>query len=105
MEPNEISAVAGVVLSLFFSYVPGLNAKFAALAPEWKRLIMLGLLAVVAGAVYGLSCTGVWRWVECDTEGAKLLIKAFIVAVVTNQGIFTISPQPKAVKAAKATRA
>ncbi len=43
-----IVAIAGVVLSLLFSYIPGLRVWFAGLVAEKKQLIMLGLLVVVS---------------------------------------------------------
>ena len=38
-----IVSIAGVVLSLLFSYIPGLRTWFAALVTETKQLIMLGV--------------------------------------------------------------
>lgn len=40
MTSDELAAVAGVVLSLAFSYVPGLSGWFDGLRGEYKRLIM-----------------------------------------------------------------
>ena len=102
MSANELSALAGIGLSLLFSYVPKLNTKFAALAPEYKRLIMLGLLAVFAFGVYGVSCLG---WFEtgitCDQSGIISLVKAFVAAAVANQAAFALTPQTQAVRSAK----
>ena len=57
MTATILSGIAGVILSLLFSYVPKLNTKFAAKSAEEKKLWMLALLAVVAGGAFGLSCT------------------------------------------------
>ena len=102
MSETELAAGAGVLLSLAFSYVPGLSTKFAALAPEKKRLIMLGLLALVAGGSFGLSCAGLIAdlagvAVACDRAGALGLVRIFALAVVFNQGAYLISPQTQAV--------
>ena len=51
-----IVSIAGVVLSLLFSYIPGLRTWFAALVAETKQLIMLGLLILVTAAIYALGC-------------------------------------------------
>ena len=105
MTAEVLSAIAGIVLSLLFSYVPGLSTKFAGLSKEAKSLIMLGILAVVAGVVYGLSCTS-WgaAWnisITCDQAGAQKLIGAFIAALVANQATYLISPPTPKVEAAK----
>lgn len=93
---EELSVVAGVVLSLGFSYIPGLKSKFDTLAPERKRLVMLGLLVLVSGAVYGLSCAGfaadLGIGVTCDQAGAIGLIRAFVVATIANQSTYMITP-------------
>lgn len=104
MSANVLAGLAGIVLSLLFSYIPKLNAKFAALAPEVKRLIMLGLLALVAGGVYGISCSGWWVAVTCDQAGIKQLVEAFIAAIIANQSVYSITPQTPAVRTAKENR-
>jgi len=97
--PVVLASIAGVVLSLAFSYIPGLNVKFAALEPTVKRLIMLGLLAVVAGAVFGLGCVHILVvQLTCDQAGAVQLVFIFISAVMANQAAFVITPQVVAAK-------
>ncbi len=105
MTSDTILLIAGAVLSLVFSYVPGLNVKFAALKPEYKRGIMAGLCLLVAAAVFGIACAGYGGnfniEVTCDQIGLIGLIQSFIVAVIANQGAYALSPQTKAVKEAK----
>lgn len=108
MTAEILAVIAGVVLSLLFSYVPGLNAWFAALESTYKRLIMLGLLLVSAGAVYGLACLG-WGAsfgiaLTCDQAGAIELLKAFGLAAIANQAAYGLSPEPARVVVAKAAR-
>lgn len=110
LDPNTLSAGAGILLTLGFSYVPKLNAKFATLQPTTKRLVMLALLFVVAAGAFGLSCAGVLTGlfgyaVTCDQPGALGLVSAFVYAAIANQTIFSISPQTKAVQGAKAAKA
>jgi hypothetical protein len=101
--PEMLALIAGVVLSLVFSYVPGLNVKFAALDPTYKRLIMLGLLVLTAGAVFGLSCASVLTGVTCDQPGLMQLVTILILSVIANQSTFAISPLTNAVQIAKLT--
>jgi len=102
MTANELSALAGIVLSLAFSYIPKANTWFAALAAEYKRLIMLGVLLATALAVYGISCAG-WfaTGITCDQAGITALVQAFIAALVANQATYLITPQPSAVREAR----
>lgn len=95
MTPDELSAIAGVVLSLFFSYWPGLKWRFKKLRPEYKRLIMLGLLFVTALGIFGLSCWQIFAIVACTRDGAIGLFRIFVIAVIANQATFQISPKPK----------
>ena len=96
MSAELIAAVAGILLSLFFSYVPGLNKKFAALQSDYKRLIMLAALAIASIGVFGVACLG---WfdvgVECNQDGALAVLQAFVLALIANQSAYAISPGSK----------
>ena len=105
MTATELSALAGIVLSLIFSYIPGLNTKFASWSSEAKRLVMLGVLLLTALVVYGVGCLGwVSTGIACTTAGALDLLKIFIAAVIANQAVYSISPQTLSVREAKLDR-
>lgn len=93
MTAEQLSAYAGVILSLLFSYVPGLSNWYDPLEPTRKRLIMLALLAVTVLSVYGLSCGNIYNIVTCDKTGALTLVNAFIMAMVANQATYKLSPR------------
>lgn len=95
MSVEQLGAVAGVILSLLFSYVPGLSDKFAALPATTKRLIMAALLLVVAIGALALSCGQVVVTIECSKAGVIDLINTFIAALVANQTTWLISPTKK----------
>ena len=97
MTPEMLAGVAGIILSLIFSYVPGLNAKFALLDGIYKRLVMLGLIFLVALGVFGLSCAGLFNYVTCDQGGAWLLLGIFIQAAIANQSAYLVSPEARTV--------
>jgi hypothetical protein len=110
MTAQALSAAAGILLSLLFSYTPKLSTWYAAQSKETKQLIMLGLLFVTAGAAFGLACAGVLTdlfgiTITCDKAGALGLASAFISALIANQAMFMATPQTKGVKAAKAASA
>jgi len=97
MTANVISLSAGVILSLLFSYVPGVNSWFGKFDGTRKRLIMLLLLVIAAAGGFGISCLG---WAEsfsisvtCDTAGAVGLFQQLMIAIIGNQSIYSISPK------------
>ena len=94
-----ISSIAGVLLSLAFSYIPGAKDWFAKLSGEYKRLVMLGSLLLASAAVMLLACTG-WAAdlginITCDRPGLVQLLTAFLAAFVSNQATFQITPKSK----------
>lgn len=105
LNPEALSATAGLVLSLVMTYVPGLNVKFALLSSTAKRLIMLVCLAITAvgsaawictqpaaGMTFGMCMSGFdWRSV----------ITAFVMALMANQAADRIMPKPAAVEEAR----
>lgn len=106
MTAEQLAAIAGAILSLLFSYVPGLNTWYAALGTEVKRLIMLVFLVLTAAGAYAVSCGGYGGFLGlepiCNAEGIASLVMALISAIVANQSIFKLSPVMKSVKEAKA---
>jgi len=95
MSPEILAGAAAIVLSLLFSYVPGFGSWYQPLKADIKRLIMVGLLLVVAGASFGLACAG-WAVVEglaCTSQGAFGLVKVFVAALIVNQAVYAVSPQ------------
>ena len=100
MTAEFLSSLAGVLLSLAFSYLPGVSGWFEKLAGNFKRLLMLGLLLLASLALMGLACT---RWgaalelpLACSEAGAVGLLKAFLAALVANQAAYLVSPQRSA---------
>ncbi|MFU8772146.1 MAG: hypothetical protein ACNA8H_06975 [Anaerolineales bacterium] len=96
MNADTLSAIAGALLSLAFSYIPGLQARFDPLDGVYKRLIMLGLLVLAASAAFSAACAG-WAadlglGLSCDRSGLIGLLHALFLAIVANQAAFLISP-------------
>lgn len=100
MTADLLASTASVFLSLLFSYVPGFKSWYEAQAPTSKRLIMLGLLALVAAGSFAAACAqfgdALRLDVVCSRDGAIGLLEAFIAALVANQAAFLISPKPNA---------
>jgi len=97
MSVESLSAAAGIMLTLCASYLPGFAAWFEPLAPNAKRLIMLGLLALTSIAAYSMACMGLGGEVSvnltCDQQGALTIGRAFISALIANQAAYAISPK------------
>ena len=103
MTTTLLSSIAGSLLSLLFSYLPGLSDWYAQLGvnPDdggtRKRLLMLALLCLTALASFGLACSD-WGWgfglaLTCDRSGAVELVSALVFAIMANQSTYKISPQ------------
>lgn len=93
MTPEQISAIAGVILSLAFEFIPGLSDWYNAQEDTSQRLIMLlALLFTVAGA-FGLSCAGQLDTFTCDAAGGWDALAAFVAALVANQATYLITPK------------
>ena len=93
MDETTLGLIAGSVLSLLFSYVPGVKDAYEKLTPDFKRLVMLGLLLLSAVGVYATSCYAVFPTVECTRDGVIGLVKVFFLALVANQGTHKLSPR------------
>lgn len=104
MTSEQLGAVAGVILSLLFSYVPGLREKFAALDSTKKSLAMAVMLLAVAGGAVALSCGQIVNVVECSKSGIIQMVSVYVAALVANQATFVLSPQAQSVKSAKALK-
>jgi hypothetical protein len=102
MSAETLAMAAGIILTLTFSYVPGLNTRFSCLSPETKRLIMLGLLILVSAGALGIACAGLGEVFEvtltCDELGLTQLAKALVAAIIANQGVYAISPRTKRIR-------
>lgn len=93
MNAETLSMIAGTLLSLGFSYIPGLNNRFDSLSPEYKRLIMLALVLISAIGIYAVSCAGVdfGLSIACDSTGVVSLARLVIMAAIANQGAYGLT--------------
>jgi len=101
MTAQGLVAIASVVLSVLFTYVPGMNAWYAALDKTYKQLIMMGLLVLTTGFIMLSSCMEWWTWATCDKKGALDILATLALAVAANQGTHELTPEPSAVREAK----
>lgn len=92
MTEAQVSSIAGLLLSLAFSYIPGVSDWFAKLDGTYKRLLMAGLLVVAAMGALVYKCVGD---AACYQANLNDYLSAFIAALVANQAAYLISPKAK----------
>lgn len=91
MTSNELSALAGVLLSLAFSYLPGLRTWYADQSPEVRSLVMLVALLSAGLLAFAVSCSGIQQVVACSEPGVKSLLVAFGSAAAANVTTYTLT--------------
>lgn len=95
MTPEFLNSIVAVVLSLAFSFVPKLREWYNKFDEAGKQIVMIGLLALAAIVITGLSCTALADYmsiaVPCNADGIVMAIRAFGLAVLFNQGFYSIT--------------
>ena len=100
--PEQITAIAGILLSLAMNYIPGLAPWYDQLTPTPKKTLMLSLLLLATVGAIGYQCRldG-----ACYAAGWEDYLTAFVVAVITNQATHAITPLPAERRATRAEAA
>jgi hypothetical protein len=90
-----IVAIAASLLSLAFTYVPGLKDWYEKQSGK-KALIMVGLMLLVSVVYFLISCVAVLAarlgiTVICTVAGALDVALAFVLAVLANQSTYALT--------------
>lgn len=80
--------VLGAVLSLAGFYLPGFKGWYEGLASQTKQLFNIGVIAVVALAVWGLGWTGQVDIYSANVEGLWDVLVDVVYALVVNAGVY-----------------
>jgi len=91
MTAEKLGMIAGVALSLFFRYIPGVRKWYDGLETERQQALMGILLVIVVGSIFGLSCYDIINTVTCDKAGVLGLIEVLILALTANQSTYQIT--------------
>lgn len=91
MTSETLALVAGTLLSLLFSHVPGFSTWYEPKDSQTKAFIMAVLLLVVAGVSYWLGCASPYQYFECSETGFWAAARVFLMALVANQGTHEIA--------------
>lgn len=87
-----LSAAGGILLSLIFSYAPGVRPWYGTLDAQQKALVNLGSVIVIAVGVFALGCFGIIDGlVQCKVAGVKELISAIIAVAISNQAAYGLT--------------
>jgi len=90
--PDILSAAGGILLSLVFSYAPGVRPWFAALEPQQKALVNLGSVVAVAVGAFALGCFGIIEGVvQCKVAGARELASAVLSVAIANMTTYGLT--------------
>jgi len=98
-----VLGIAGLLLSLLFTYVPAAQAWFD--SKSNKGLMMLGFVILISVAYFLLGCTSLAAQlniqVTCDQAGALVLGQMILTVAISNQltFMFTQPGTPKALPA------
>ena len=91
-----ILGIAGLILSLLFSYVPALKAWYA--AQTNNGLIMVGFVLLISAIYFGLGCTSLGPQlgiaVACTQAGAIEMFYGFLGCLVGNQLTYLVAGSP-----------
>lgn len=98
--------VAAIVLSLVFTYWPGLRVQFAGLTSAQKSLVNLISVTILSTVMFLGACVQLFEipGLACSTAGIKQLAIYVIIAAGGNQLAYIASAQPADVLDAKIVR-
>lgn len=94
MTVQELGMIAGGIISLALAYIPPLADRYDNLDAKGKAQVMGVVLILSALGVFALSCSALYDFVPCTTDGAKELFGVLLAALVANQAVYQIAVRP-----------
>ncbi len=91
LTPEILAGFFSTLLSLAVSYIPGVQEWYAPKTAKQKSGLMLLGILIIAVSMFGLSCANVLQGVACTQDGLVRLAKTVFVALIANQGTYSIS--------------
>jgi hypothetical protein len=89
MSVEIFTAVVAIAVSLLFEYVPGLSDWYNKIQDKYQRLLMLGLMVLLAFGALGLNCIGWFTSyipkISCSQAGVEEVFVLLLTALVSNQ--------------------
>lgn len=95
MNADTLSAIVGVILSLAFAYIPGVKDWYDQRLPTEKAGLMALLLVAASLGIFAASCGQLVNvGITCDKAGVVALAQILIMALISNQGAYTLLVRP-----------
>jgi len=101
MRIDLLVAVVGAVVSLLFSYVPGLSGWYYKQTVDARKGIMAITVIVVAALMYGALAMGIVTGMPLGSETVWKFVEVVFFVLAGNQIIYLISPDGAAERAAR----
>jgi len=89
MSSEQLASIAGIVLSLALSYIPGLSAWYNALVSQRKAAFMALLLVLVTAGTLAYQCRA--DLAGCASANWETYLSALVAALVANQAVYLIT--------------
>lgn len=95
MNADTLGSIVGVILSLAFAYIPGVKDWYDQRTSTEKAGIMALLLVAASLGIFAASCGQlVSVGITCDKAGLVALAQILIMALIANQGAYTLLVRP-----------
>lgn len=95
MDAAALSLVAGTVVSLIFSFAPGIKTWYAGLESDVKAQVMAFVLLFVAVGISLVSCFNLIAVVPCTKDDlVSFFVKTYVsatLALAANQGTYGLT--------------
>jgi pilus assembly protein Flp/PilA len=98
--PELLVSIVAALLAIAFDWLPKLAPWYDALSELKKKQLMGALLFLTVGAIYGGLCVNLFSSATytCSQTSLAELIKVAFLAIVTNQGVHSLSKPTMAYK-------
>ena len=96
MNQEMLSTITGIVISVVFRYLPKLKDWYYSMDTAGKQLFMAGVLVIVSGVMFGLSCIPDFAElfpeyaIACSSEGLLGYLHILLPMLVSNQAFYSI---------------
>ena len=101
LTPEQLAALAGVLLAFVLEKLPVLSKWFGGLDPANKGAAHIGSVIGVGSALFGVSCTGrlgEGAAIVCNAAGAVGMVVLVLSALVTSLAAYLSLIKPKTAK-------
>ena len=91
MTAEQVSALAGGLLSLVLAYLPFVSKWYDALDPKLKATVMGIVLVIVSAALWGWGCRADAEIVACLQKSAPEFVSVLWAALTANLGVYFVA--------------